>query len=174
MIYLIGSLRNPVVPQLANDLRKEGYEVFDDWYAAGPEADDYWQKYEKERGRDYVKALNGYAANHVFNYDREHLDDCRIGVLILPAGKSGHLELGYLIGQRKPCFILLDKEPERFDVMYRFAAGVFTTPQELIVALDTWNLELRPQALPANSLVNAYASWKGIWKGKFHAFKDRP
>ena len=47
MIYLIGSMRNPAVPVLANNLRKEGFKVFDDWSSPGPEADDYWQDYEK-------------------------------------------------------------------------------------------------------------------------------
>lgn len=136
MIYIIGSLRNPAVPQLANDLRKARHEVFDDWYAAGPEADDYWQKYEKKRGNDFVSALDGYAARHVFEYDRMHLDRARAGVLILPAGKSGHLEAGYLLGQGKPVYILLDKEPERFDVMYRFATKVFTNRVALIKHLN--------------------------------------
>ena len=40
-------------------------EVFDDWYAAGPEADDYWKSYEINRGRDYIDALSGRAARHV-------------------------------------------------------------------------------------------------------------
>lgn len=130
-IYLIGSLRNPAVPQFAKELREDGHEVFDDWYAAGPEADDYWQRYEQAKGHDYRQALNGYAANHVFEYDRSHLDRCGTGVLVLPAGKSGHLELGYMIGQGKPAYILLDKEPERFDVMYRFATGVTNSKEEL-------------------------------------------
>ena len=52
-VYIIGSLRNEKVPTVANALREEGYEVWDDWYAAGPEADDYWQKYEKGRGHSY-------------------------------------------------------------------------------------------------------------------------
>ena len=53
-------------------------------------------------------------------------------MLVLPAGKSGHLEAGYLIGQGKPVYILLAGEPERFDVMYNFAAGVYTSLDELI------------------------------------------
>ena len=39
-LYVIGSLRNPAVPQVAKRLREAGFLVFDDWYAAGPEADD--------------------------------------------------------------------------------------------------------------------------------------
>src|SRR6478609_6057470 len=40
--YLIGSLRNEFVPTLAARLRGTCPEtiIFDDWYAAGPEADD--------------------------------------------------------------------------------------------------------------------------------------
>ena len=75
-VNVIGSLRNPAVPELSARLRAEGYEVFDDWYAAGPEADDYWQKYEQARGRSYREALDGHAANHVFDYDTYHLSTC--------------------------------------------------------------------------------------------------
>lgn len=134
MIYLIGSLRNPEVPSLAAVLRSAGHEVFDDWYAAGPEADDYWKKYEIERGRTYSEALSGLAAKHVFSFDKFHLDRADTGVLLLPAGKSGHLELGYLIGQGKRAYILLD-QPDRWDVMYQFATGVFSTQEELLAAL---------------------------------------
>lgn len=132
MIYLIGSLRNEEVPKLAQAIRKAtGEEVFDDWYAAGPEADDKWRDYEKSRNRSYKDALrDGLAARHVFEYDHYHLDRASAGVLLLPAGKSGHLELGYLLGQGKPGFILLDN-PDRWDVMYKFATVCFTQ-EELI------------------------------------------
>ena len=35
-VYLIGSLRNPKVPKIAEKIRALGFEVFDDWFAAGP------------------------------------------------------------------------------------------------------------------------------------------
>ena len=133
-IYLIGSLRSPEVPVIAAALREQGHEVFDDWYAAGPEADDKWRDYEKGRGRTYNEALLGFAANHVFSFDLFHLNRSDTGVLVLPAGRSGHLELGYLIGQGKPGYILLDS-PERWDVMMKFATGVFVTVEELLEAL---------------------------------------
>lgn len=41
-----------------------------------------------------------------------------------------------MIGQGKPGYILLDGEPERFDVMYKFAAGVFTNSTDLVEALS--------------------------------------
>jgi nucleoside 2-deoxyribosyltransferase len=123
VIYLIGSLRNPEVPKVAAYLRTLGFEVFDDWYSAGPEADDCWQAYEKERGHSYPQALKGWHAKDVFAFDKYHLDRADMGVLLLPAGKSGHLELGYVVGQGKPGFILMQGEPERYDVMYQFANG---------------------------------------------------
>lgn len=136
-IYLIGSLRNPAVPELAQKIRALGFEVFDDWFAAGPEADDKWRDYEKARGRTYQEALDGLAADHVYHFDLKHLNECSIAILLLPAGKSGHLELGYVIGQGKPGYILLDT-PERWDVMYKFAEGVFQNSDELLKELQKY------------------------------------
>lgn len=135
-IYLIGSLRNPRVPEIAAKLRDAGHVVFDDWFAAGPEADDWWQKYEIARGHNFKEGLAGYAAHHVYNFDKHHLDTNDIAVLILPAGKSGHLELGYMIGTGKPGYILFDDiMPDRWDVMYLFASKVFFKINDLIEEL---------------------------------------
>lgn len=131
-VYVIGSLRNPKIPEIANKIREAGFEVFDDWYAAGPEADDKWKEYEQGRGRTYQQALDGYAATHVFEFDKRHLDGADAVVLALPAGKSGHMELGYCLGRGTPGFILLEEGNDRWDVMYKFADGVYTNVEELI------------------------------------------
>ena len=112
-----------------------GVEVFDDWYAAGPEADDYWKKYEQERGRSYDEALEGYAARNVYAFDKRHIDASTDVVLVLPAGKSGHLEFGYSIGQGKKGHILLEPDTDRWDVMYQFATSVQHDLDGLIKAL---------------------------------------
>lgn len=119
-IYLIGSLRNENIPVLAKKIRELGFEVFDDWFSPGPEADDFWRKYEKLRGSTYKEALNNWAGKHIYEFDKTHIDRSDIGILYMPAGKSAHLELGYMIGQGKKCYVLFDKEPERWDVMYAF------------------------------------------------------
>lgn len=133
-LYLIGSLRNPEVPNLGIEIRKLGFDVFDDWYAAGPEADDKWRDYEKARGHTYQMALKGLAADHVYNFDLKHLNECDVALLHLPAGKSAHLELGYILGKGKKGYILIDN-PERWDVMYLFADNVFHTKEELLQEL---------------------------------------
>lgn len=139
LIYVIGSLRNENVPLVAAAIRKAGHEAFDDWYSPGPETDDYWQQYERQRGRSYAEALAGEHAQDVFNFDRAWLDKADAAILVLPAGKSGHLELGYVIGQGKKGLILLDREPERYDVMYNFASinakhkpGIYSSIDDLL------------------------------------------
>lgn len=134
-VYLIGSLRNKRIPELAEKLRGTGIDVFDDWYAAGEDADDYWRDYERARGHDFVQALDGHAAEHVFEFDRDHLESCDVAVLVGPAGKSAHLEAGYVIGRRTRCYALIDQDPERYDVMYKFFDGVFNTERDLISVL---------------------------------------
>jgi hypothetical protein len=130
--YLIGSLRNQRIPALAEEMRAAGISVFDDWHCAGADADTCWQEYEQARGRSYAEALNGAHARNVFEFDKRNIDAASAVVLVLPAGKSAHLELGYARGSGKPCYILLDGEPDRYDVMYRFADAVFGSVGELI------------------------------------------
>lgn len=135
-IYLIGSLKNENIPFIANTLEENGeYEVFDDWFAPGPEADDYWRSYAKNRNLTYAEALKSYAAAHIFEFDKEHIHRCDIGVLVMPAGRSGHLELGYMIGTGKPGFILFEEEPEKWDIMTQFATGIAFSMDELLEML---------------------------------------
>ena len=123
------------MPRLAQELRRLGFDVFDSWYAPGKNADDYWRDYTKARGLSYKEALREYAAQHIFQFDLSHLNRCGSAILLMPAGKSCHLELGYMIGQGKPGYILFDKTPERYDVMVNFATDVFFSKKELFQTL---------------------------------------
>ena len=130
-VYIIGALKNEQIPIIAKELTNEGYKVFSDWHNPGPEADMHWQKHEEFKGTSYKEALNGPHVETVFYYDMAYLDLCDIAILVLPAGKSGHLELGYVAGKGKKTFILLDKEPDRYDIMTKFATGVCNNLEEL-------------------------------------------
>lgn len=132
-IYVIGSLRNDNIPKIANEIERHlGIEAFDDWYSPGPETDDRWRDHEMARGNPFPVALYGYHARNVFEFDKRHLDRCDAAVLVMPAGKSGHLELGYMVGKGKPAYVLFDGVPERWDIMYQFATGVFFSLDEFI------------------------------------------
>lgn len=142
LIYLIGSLRNPEIPYIALALEKIGVEVFADWHEAGPEADSYWREGEMLKGITYKEALKGWTSQHVFSFDKKHLDRSNIGVLVLPAGKSGHLELGYVIGQGKPGYILSPPvEYDRWDQMYNFATDICFSVEELKETLKRNHLQ---------------------------------
>jgi len=132
-VYIVGALKNPDIPAIAKLLRLElGWEVFDDWHAAHPEADDQWKYYEQARGRTYEEALRAAAGQNVFTFDLCHLNTSTHGLLALPAGRSGHLELGYLRGAGKQTAILLDEDYDRWDVMYAFADLVTRDINEII------------------------------------------
>ena len=133
-IYLIGSMKNSELPKTAIELRKLGHEVFDEWYAPGPDADEYWRDYEIQRGRTFKEALTGAHAKDVFEFDKKWLDWADTVVLLMPAGKSAHLELGYSVGRGKETHIVLDS-PDRWDIMYGFASHVWDTASELMEAL---------------------------------------
>ena len=66
---------------------------------------------------------------------------CEAAVLVLPAGKSGHLELGFMAGMGRKTYVLYQEEPERWDLMYKFADGVFIDQDELIHALGTIEID---------------------------------
>lgn len=131
-IYVIGSLRNKEVTIVSAALRSAGFSVWDEWVAAGPEADEYWQRYETAKGHSFTEALNGLAAQNVFYFDKGLIDLADAGILVMPAGKSAHLELGYMAAKGKKTYIFQDKEPERFDVMPQFAKLVTTRLEEII------------------------------------------
>ena len=137
MIYIVGSLRNENIPVIANKLREANpeWEVFDSWYSPGPKADDYLRDYCKGKGLSYKEILQDWAATHIFEFDHKHIMRSTDIVMIMPAGKSGHLELGYARGKGKRGYILFDEEPERVDVMYQFATDVFFDFDELVAEL---------------------------------------
>lgn len=147
-VYLIGSLRNEKVPALGRSLRRAVPEatIFDDWFAAGPEADDKWKDYEQARGREYEDALGGFAAKNVFAFDKGHLDSSTHAVLVLPAGKSGHMEVMYAqYGAKLQCAILLEPDTDpRWDVMYQFIPNVFRTAAQL----EEWLHATNPDRVP--------------------------
>lgn len=135
MVYIIGSLANEEVPKIANRLRECGHEVFDQWYGASKHADVAWTEYSKAKGMNFKQALQDHGAQTVFNFDKRFLDLCEVAVLVLPAGKSGHIELGYCLGKGKRGYILLNEEPQKYDVMYAFATDVFYSIEELLGVL---------------------------------------
>lgn len=158
MIYIMGSLRSPDVPTIAQQLRQTtDHEIFDDWHSAGRHADDAWRDYERRRGHSYMVALTRHPARHTFALDQFHLHRAHGGILVLPAGRSAHLEAGIMAGQGKPTFLLLHngKEPARFDVMTQFFSHVCPSVDHLVQAIRTFSWPKLP-ILPTITVEDSY------------------
>lgn len=151
-VYLVGSLRNNTIVSVAQHLTGAGLSVFSEWFSAGPEADDHWQKHQKALGRNYREALASPAAQNTFWFDVRHLRHADMVVQVMPSGKSASYELGFAAGLGKPTFILMDEpaKTDRWDVMTLFAGlpireadigqwrapGVAYHIEELLVMID--------------------------------------
>lgn len=136
VVYLIGSLRNPEVVEVAKDIRALGLACVDNWMAAGPTADDSWQSYSNATGKTYREALQSREAVNVFHFDKAYIELADAVVLLYPAGKSGHLELGYAVGRGKRGYILQEQIADRYDVMLQFAqAPLFHSKPDLLAAM---------------------------------------
>ena len=132
MIYIIGSLANPAVEEVADQLRKEGIEAFDQWRAS---KGDFWADYALRRKLPFKDALKLDFVETAFQFDLKYLKSCSAAVLVMPAGRSGGIELGWILGQGKPGYILYDGEPERPDLMAKLATEVFFNIEDLIKEL---------------------------------------
>lgn len=138
LLYIGGSLKNRSIIDLHKRIEAHtGWACFTSWLAAHPDADDQWRDYERAMGFSYAEALYRPAGQNVFQFDKGWLDKADAFLLVQPAGKSGHAELGYMAGKGKPTFILMDTpEPDRFDVMAAFASKVFRNFGELVRHLE--------------------------------------
>ena len=153
MIYIAGSLRNRRIPAVASALRDgTTWDVVDEWFSAGPTADDSWQAYEQGRGRTFAEALKSRAAQNTYMFDKSYLDLSDAVVLVMPAGRSGHLEIGYAAASGKATFLLLPEREEdiddedRFEVMPNFLGAVCPNVEDLkghLQKLFTASPELR-------------------------------
>ena len=135
MIYLIGSLANKKIVQITKTLRDEGFDVFSEWMASGEGADQRWWDYFQALGIGFDEAINSPFVNTAFNFDLNHLDSADTVVMVMPAGRSAGIELGYALGKGKLGYVLFDGEPERPDLMIKLATGIFYSLEELVKQL---------------------------------------
>ncbi len=123
-IYVASSWRNEEQPALVERLRKEGHEVYDfrnpqgdgpgtgfGWQRLDPD----WKNWTPEKYRLY---LTHAVAQAGFESDERAMIRADACVLCLPAGRSAHLELGWMLGQGKLGYVLLSEKGFDPDLMY--------------------------------------------------------
>lgn len=122
-IYVASSWRNDRQPEVVSALTADGHEVYDfrhprdgDKGFHWSEIDSGWQDWSPA---EFQAALEHPLAKQGFSDDMCALARATVVVLVMPCGRSAHLELGYAAGRGKATAILLSNgEPE---LMYRMA-----------------------------------------------------
>jgi nucleoside 2-deoxyribosyltransferase len=139
-IYLASSWKQAErVREIAQFLRRMGHEV--DCFC-----DDSGQRFvfhfseidgcDKMNAIEFLKTVK---ARRAFQEDRRWIDWSDCVVLILPCGKSAHLEAGYAKGQGKKLIIYGEFPKGEFDVMYGFADAMVEAGElsDLLYKLET-------------------------------------
>lgn len=156
-IYVASSWRNERQPEIVKALRGGGHEVYDfrdpgydDPGGCPPthgaakgfawsDIDPGWQGWSARAYRDLLKSHPVAAAG--FLNDLRAMKWADTCVLVLPCGRSAHLELGWMAGAGKRTVILLaDGEPELMNLL---ADDLVCDLAEL---LRTLSPEAKPQA----------------------------
>lgn len=136
-LYVASSWRNAEQPNVVANLRSAGHEVYDfknpfhgNKGFAWSDCDPDWKAHTPEQFREM---LNHPIAIAGFKSDWEAMLWADAGVLVMPCGRSAHIEAGYFVGAGKPLIILLaDGEPE---LMYKMATKLCLSIDETVLAL---------------------------------------
>lgn len=136
-LYVASSWRNNQQPSVVERLRLEGHEVYDfknpfpgnngfSWSEIDPKWKD-WTPANYREQLDHPIAVAG------FKSDWDAMVRADAGVLVMPCGRSAHIEAGYFVGAGKPLIILLtDSDPE---LMYKMATHLCLSLDEVVSAL---------------------------------------
>jgi hypothetical protein len=108
-IYLASSWRNAEQPFLVRQLRAAGHEVYDFRNPAPGNTGFHWSEidpqYHHWTPQQYREALAHPIAQSGWYLDQSAMDWADTCVLLLPSGKSAHIEAGYMAGEGKDVFI---------------------------------------------------------------------
>jgi len=127
-IYVASSWRNPLQPVVVSALRARGHEVYDFRNPKPGDTGFSWKQIEPEPvdSASLRKALMHPVARAGFHNDMSALDAAECTVLLLPCGRSAHLELGYAIGRRQRTVIVLSDVGFEPELMYLMADRLCT------------------------------------------------
>ena len=125
-IYLASSWKNKdTLLDLADRLRQMGHEVFlfcqESPRPEGLDVFIFDYRMLPSGAWNFVDFIEQEPTIRAYKSDKAGLDWCDTVVLVLPSGRSSHLELGYARGQEKDCFIIGELPDGEFETMYLFA-----------------------------------------------------
>lgn len=151
-VYVASSWRNTRQPLVVAALRAFGHDVYDfrrptpdDRGFAWIECASEEQLRDPRRFRDEV--LTHPVARRGFGYDMQALGGAEVTVLVLPCGRSAHLELGCAVGLGQLTAVLLDDPLSEPELMYLMNTAICVSVPELVETLARWD----PHAAPLGS-----------------------
>jgi nucleoside 2-deoxyribosyltransferase len=132
-IYIASSWRNIViVREWAEILRNKGYKIFDFTDEKAHFTFNY-KDIPNHENLNIAELLKMDAPQKAYHTDKEGLDWCNICLLLLPSGKSSHMEAGYCKGLGKHLIIYQDGlDLGNSDVMYGMADLISENPTEVL------------------------------------------
>lgn len=141
-IYVASSWRNEARQQaVVRALREHGHEVYDFRNPAPGNEGFSWrqcaskdQLTDARRFRDEV--LTHPVARAGFHLDMTALRSADATVLVLPCGRSAHLELGWAEGNGQRTIVLLDEPMSEPELMYLMCDRLCVTVDEVVEALS--------------------------------------
>jgi len=136
-VYVASSWRNLIQPDVVKMLVEAGHDVYDFrnpfQNGTGFRWADIASDWEDWSSEELIDGLEHPLASKGFKSDMDALDWAEAVVMVMPCGRSSHLELGYAVGQRKKTVILLSQsEPE---LMYKMADYLVTDTEQMLHAL---------------------------------------
>ncbi len=132
-IYAASSWRNVRQPLVVQILRDLGHEVFDFRHPEPGNNGFHWSDidpgWETWSPSHFLQALRHPLVRLGLKQNTDGMESCDTCILVMPCGRSAHLELGWFIGKGKKSYILLDDgEPE---LMYGMVDGLFVSIEEM-------------------------------------------
>lgn len=138
-IYIASSWKNQEkVLSLAKRLEAEGFEVDAFCRSTDNRYSFHWSELvdneDELANYDAIQFLSDPRTQRAFKEDNRWLDWSDTVIMLMPCGKSSHLEAGYKKGQGKRLYIYGEFPKGEFEVMYGFADGLFRSEElELLI-----------------------------------------
>jgi len=146
-IYVASSWRNDNQVGTVAFLRGLGHQVYD--FRNPPhgrggfkwsEIDPHWKSWTAWQ---YRNALQTPIAQAGFVSDRDAMEWADVCVLLLPCGRSAHLEAGWMAGRGKHV-IIMTQDGEEPELMALLCANICINRKELMLMLKKFDARLEP------------------------------
>lgn len=151
-VYIASSWRNPIYDSMREYLTACDFEVYD---FKNEETAFRWEDVDPDWDRigddivNHVRfetLMSNPAVKKAYNADFEALRHSDIVILLLPAGRSAHLEAGWAVGHGKVVIVYVYGRMNPVEVMYAMLGKVFDDLEDLLAWLDAFRDRIKKRS----------------------------